>query len=106
MQELDEGQKLCGKPLLVADMGNWCVMEMNQQGKSALNGYEERGRDDEEVAGMLMEQSWCVGVHWRGYIEKKTGEWGAVDPFDETDGEVMEAIPACNRLTLKDENFG
>ena len=51
-------------------------MEMNQQGKSALKGYKVRGRKFEEAAGMFMEQSWCVEVHWWGYVEKKTGEGG------------------------------
>lgn len=36
VQELDEWQKLCGKPVLVADIRNWGATEMNTQRKSAL----------------------------------------------------------------------
>lgn len=79
VQECDGWQKLCGKPVLVAEIGNWCATEMNPQRKSALDGHEERGRDYGGTVGLLMNQKWCVGVHWFGYVKNKGGRgrgWG------------------------------
>lgn len=46
--------------------------------------------------------SGCIG----GDMLRRRRGRGVVDPFDETDGEITEAIPACNRSILKSENSG
>ena len=55
MQDVEELQKQCGKPVLVADIGNWCATAMNPQRASVLRGQRER----EEGRG-LCEHAWVV----------------------------------------------
>lgn len=99
IEDLEEWQKQRGKPVLVADIGNWCATAMNPQRASVLKGQRERGENYVSTLGILMRREWCVGVHWCGYVESR-GEgkgWGTVDPFDEPYAEMMDAVVGFNR---------
>ena len=98
VQDVEEWQKQCGKPVLVADIGNWCTTAMNPQRASVLRGQRERSEDYESTLGLLMGREWCVGFCWCGYVENRGGRgWGVVDPFDEPYGEMMDAVVVFNR---------
>ena len=78
IEDLEEWQKQRGKPVLVADIGNWCATAMNPQRASVLKGQRERGENYVTTLEFLMRREWCVGVHWCGYVESR-GEgkgWG------------------------------
>lgn len=75
VQDVEERQKHCGKPVLVADIGNWCATAMDPQRASALRGQRERREDYMSMLGLLMGREWCVGFCWCGYVENR-GEGG------------------------------
>jgi hypothetical protein len=85
VRDLEGWSERCGgKPVLVADIGNWCGTEMNPQQKSGLGSQRGRGEDYIECGRLLQEQSWCLGWRWCGYMENRGGRgWGIVDPYDE-----------------------
>jgi hypothetical protein len=46
VEDLKGWSEWCGgKPVLVADIGNWCATEMNPQRKSGLRSQKERAKD-------------------------------------------------------------
>lgn len=85
VRDLEGWSERCGgKPVLVADIGNWCGTEMNPQRKSGLGSQRGRDGDDVECGRLLQEQSWCLGWHWCGFMENQGGRgWAIVDPYDE-----------------------
>jgi len=102
VEDLDGWRKICGKPVLVVDIGNWCAVEMDPQRASGLKGQEEMGENYVKTLGMLMEQNWCVGYRWCGYIENKGGRgWGIVDPFDEPYEKMTVAVTEFSGSALE-----
>ena len=50
-------ERCSDKPVLVADIGNWCAADMNPQRKSGLKSQQERGEDYVECGRLVLEQS-------------------------------------------------
>ena len=97
-EDFQRWHELTGKPVLNADIGNWCSTRMNPQRASALESQQKRAADYALSLAPLMNQQWCVGWHWCGYIENKGGRgWGLVDPFDEPYSDLVETVTFVNQ---------
>ena len=71
IEDLQRWQSQCQKPVLVADIGNWCATEMNPHRRSALKTQKERGQDYVASLEDLVKQKWFIGLHWCWYIENQ-----------------------------------
>lgn len=65
-----------GKPVLLADIGNYCATKENPHRKSAIDGQRGRGEDYVETLKLLVNEPWFVGWHWCSYIENLARGWG------------------------------
>jgi hypothetical protein len=66
-----------GKPVLVADIGNFCPTHMNPKRTSAIKGGQrERGEDYVASLGDVLQEKWFVGWHWCSYVENTARGWG------------------------------
>ncbi|KAK4502070.1 hypothetical protein PRZ48_007881 [Zasmidium cellare] len=86
-----------GKPVLVADIANWCSTNHNPNRASALGDQRARGSDYAQVAEKLMAQGWCLGWHWCGYIENIGARgWGIISPLDEEYTDMIAEMRRAN----------
>ncbi len=66
-----------GKPVLLADIGNFCCTDRNPHRKSKiLDGQKGRGADYVQSLKALLDEPWFVGWHWCSYIENPARGWG------------------------------
>jgi hypothetical protein len=66
-----------GKPVLLADIGNFCPTPMNPRRTSAIHGGQrERGEDYAASIGSVLKEKWFLGWHWCSYIENEARGWG------------------------------
>lgn len=86
-----------GKPVLVADIGNWCATELNPNRISELSDQAARGEDYVAAASMLTEQPWLIGWHWCAYLENTARGWGLKDPWDEPYIELTGPMAEFNK---------
>jgi hypothetical protein len=102
VEDLKGWSERCGrKPVLVADIGNWCATEMNPKRKSGLRLQKERGEDYIESGRLLLEQPWCIDWHWCGYIENRGGRgWGIIDPYDEPYTDMTVMMKSCHKEVM------
>jgi hypothetical protein len=76
--KLEKWSHQCGgKPVLLADIGNFCPTETNPKRTSAIQGGQ-RGRGEDYVASLsaVLKEKWFVGWHWCSYIENEARGWG------------------------------
>lgn len=70
-------QQSGGKPVLLADIGNFCPTETNPRRTSVVKGgQQERGEDYCASLETLLKARWFVGWHWCSYIENEARGWG------------------------------
>lgn len=69
-------QQSGGKPVLLADIGNFCATERNPNRTSALKDQRERGEDYVASLDGLLQEDWFVGWHWCSYVENLARGWG------------------------------
>lgn len=82
-KSFEEGHAITGKPVLNADLGNWCATQMNPNRKTGLSSQAERGSNYVESLGELMKAPSVIGWHWCSYVENLGRGWGIKDPWDE-----------------------
>jgi hypothetical protein len=76
---LEGRSERCGeKPVLVADIEDWCGTEMNPQRKSGLGLQRRRGEDYVKCGRLLQELPRYLEWHWCGYVENRAVEGGAL----------------------------
>lgn len=96
--ELGQWQEATGKPVLIADIGNWAPTKMNPHRVSGIEDQSGRGLDYVESLSAVLEEPWFIGWHWCAYVENSGGRgWGIKDPWDEPYQEFVEAVRAFNR---------
>ena len=88
-----------GKPVLVADHGNWTATETNPQ-RVGLESHAARGQDYGRVLDAVRHEPWFAGLHWCGYVENLGRGWGVKDPYDEPYRDLTDAITEHNRRAL------
>jgi hypothetical protein len=94
--DLREWQQLTGKPVLIADIGNWVPTAMNPHRTSDMETHEERGEDYANGLATIMREPWIIGWHWCGYIENLGRGWGVKDPQDNFYTDMTGPLRAAN----------
>ncbi|TFB91445.1 agarase [Cryobacterium sp. HLT2-28] len=94
--DLRNWQQLTGKPVLIADIGNWVPTAMNPHRTSDMETQEERGQDYASGLATIMQEPWIVGWHWCGYIENLGRGWGIKDPQDNFYTDMTDPMRAAN----------
>ena len=76
--DLKEWSEKCGgKPVLLADIGNFCATERNPHRKSGIDdGQKGRGDDYVQSLTTVLGKPWFVGWHWCSYVENMARGWG------------------------------
>ena len=100
IDDLVRWREMCGgKPVLVADIGNWTPTARNP-GRVSLPDQAGRGQDYGETLATLLAQPWFVGWHWCSYLENDVRGWGLKDPWDEPYRELTDAVTVHNRTAV------
>ncbi|WP_038501617.1 hypothetical protein [Rhodoluna lacicola] len=82
ISDLRGWHEITGKPVLIADIGNWVPTEMNPHRTSDMSTHDERGQDYAYGLSRIMSEPWIIGWHWCGFIENLGRGWGMKDPQD------------------------
>jgi hypothetical protein len=70
-------KKSWGKPVLLADIGNFCPTEKNPDRTSAIiGGQKERGEDYVASITEVLNEKWFLGWHWYSYVANTARGWG------------------------------
>lgn len=96
LNDLRDWHHITGKPVLIADIGNWVPTAMNPHRTSDMTTHQERGRDYADGLATIMAEPWIVGWHWCGYIENLGRGWGIKDPQDNFYTAMTDAIGPAN----------
>jgi hypothetical protein len=94
---LDRAHELTGKPILIADTGNWCATTMNPQRASDIPDQAGRAEHYVRTISAFARRPWCLGWNWCGYVENLARGVGIKDPFDEPYGDFTEPVARFNR---------
>jgi hypothetical protein len=86
-----------GKPILLADIGNWTATELNPNRVSPLASQAERAADYCAAIGAVVGEPWLVGWHWCAYVENTARGWGVKDPYDEPYEDFIGPVRDFNR---------
>ncbi len=101
IDDLRRWYELTGKPVVVADIGNWVPTEMNPHRISDMKTQAERGADYANGLARAAQEPWIIGWHWCGYIENLGRGWGIKDPFDEFYTDMTDQIRIANAEASK-----
>ncbi|WP_459975851.1 hypothetical protein, partial [Nocardioides pyridinolyticus] len=74
-----------GKPVLLADVGNWTPTTLSPHRTSALESQADRASDFVAALEPLLAEPWFLGWHWCGYVENTARGLG-------TEGSVGRAV--------------
>ncbi|MFM7014626.1 MAG: agarase [Actinomycetota bacterium] len=96
ISDLKGWHELTGKPVLIADIGNWVPTEMNPHRTSDMTTHEERGEDYAFGLERIMQEPWMLGWHWCGYIENLGRGWGMKDPNDNFYTPMTDQLRSAN----------
>ena len=96
IEDLRRWHELTGKPVVIADIGNWVPTEMNPHRTSDMHTHAERGEDYANGLAKVMAEPWIIGWHWCGYIENLGRGWGIKDPQDEFYTDMTDQIRDAN----------
>jgi len=86
-----------GKPVLIADIGNWCATEHNPQRVSDLADQAARAADYVAAFEAVVDEPWLIGWHWCAYVENYTRGWGLKSPEDEAYAAFVDPVGAFNK---------
>ena len=86
-----------GKPVLIADIGNFTPTTLNPNRVSDIEDQGGRARDYVGSIGAVIEEPWFVGWHWCSYVENTARGWGIKDPWDEPYRDFVEPVKQFNR---------
>jgi hypothetical protein len=90
-------QQRCDKPVLIADVGNWCATAHNPRRASALSDQSARAADYVAAFGAVVDEPWLIGWHWCSYLENYTRGWGLKSPEDDAYDDLVLPIAEFNR---------
>jgi hypothetical protein len=86
-----------GKPVVVADIGNWTPTELNPHRTSAIPDQAGRAADYAATLDALRSEPWFAGWHWCAYVENTGRGWGLKDPWDEPYRDFTDPLADINR---------
>jgi hypothetical protein len=85
-----------GKPVVVADIGNWTPTELNPHRTSPIADQAGRAADYAATLDLLRSEPWFAGWHWCSYVENTGRGWGLKDPWDEPYREFTDSLADIN----------
>lgn len=94
--DLAHWNEYTGKPVLIADIGNWCASESNPHRGSDLRDQRHRGEDYVGAFDAVADEPWFVGWHWCAYVENFARGWGLKDPQDRAYDDLVSQVQAFN----------
>lgn len=97
ISDLRRWHELTGKPVVIADIGNWVPTDLNPHRTSDMETQAERGEDYAHGLATAMAEPWIIGWHWCGYIENLGRGWGIKDPYDEFYSDMTDRIREANQ---------
>jgi hypothetical protein len=86
-----------GKPVVIADIGNWTPTLLNPHRTSDIP--DQAGRADDYAAALaaVRGEPWFAGWHWCAYVENTGRGWGLKDPWDEPYRDLTDPLTEINR---------
>ncbi|PRY41566.1 agarase [Umezawaea tangerina] len=93
---LDQLHDTTGKPILIADTGNWCATPTSPHRASDIPDQRTRAKHYIETIGRYAEHPWLLGWHWCGYLENPSRGVGMKDPYDEPYRDFVEPVAEFN----------
>jgi hypothetical protein len=96
IEDLKNWHEITGKPVLIADIGNWVPTSMNPHRTSDMDTHQERGEDYAKGLTRILQEPWIVGWHWCGFIENLGRGWGMKDPQDNFYTEMTDQLRTAN----------
>lgn len=98
--DLGAWHEACGKPVLIADIANWCPTRHNPHRASAIPDQASRAADYVAMFEEVADEPWLIGWLWCSYIENFSRGWGLKDPEDEAYLDFVEPVAQFNRKFL------
>lgn len=95
-EQIDRWHERTGRPVLIADTGNWCPTVMNPGRTGSARDQAERGRGYAMLAETFTGRDWCLGWHWCSWLENPHRGFGLKDPWDEPYTELIEVAREIN----------
>lgn len=98
--DLARWQRRCDKPVVIADIGNYCATRHNPQRVSPL--VDQRARAEDYVAAFeaVADEPWLIGWHWCSYVENYSRGWGLKDPEDDPYDDFVRPVREFNESFL------
>jgi len=90
----------CGKPVLIADIGNWCATRHSPHRVTELPDQRARAEDYVAMFEAVADEPWLIGWHWCSYHENSSRGFGLKDPEDEAYDDLVGPIRDINTLVL------
>ncbi|WP_158168417.1 agarase [Mycolicibacterium smegmatis] len=85
-----------GRPVLIADTGNWCPTVMRPDRTGWASDQRDRGAGYAAAAEAFTARPWCLGWHWCGWLENPHRGFGLKDPWDEPYTDLTEVVRQTN----------
>ncbi|MFI1920468.1 agarase [Nocardia sp. NPDC020380] len=95
-----------GKPILIADTGNWCATPTSPHRASDIPDQRGRATHYQRTITAYASRPWLLGWHWCGYLENPARGVGMKDPSDEPYLEFTEPVTEFNQATTADLGHG
>lgn len=96
VRRLRAWHRYTGKPVLLADIGNWTPTTLNPHRTSALESQAARASDYVAALEPLLAEPWFLGWHWCGYVENTARGWGLKDPWDDPYADLVPPVRELN----------
>ncbi|MFD9734654.1 agarase [Umezawaea sp. NPDC059074] len=97
---IDGWHERTGRPVLIADTGNWCPTTMSPDRTGSARDQAERGVGYAMVAENFAARPWCLGWHWCGWVENPHRGFGLKDPWDEPYRDLVDVVTETNARLL------
>lgn len=95
-EDLARWHEETGKPIIIADIGNWTPTELNPHRVSGIDDQAGRGEDYVAAISSVIDEPWFLGWHWCAYVENTGRGWGIKDPWDEPYSDFTAPVTEFN----------
>jgi hypothetical protein len=96
-EELAQWQQITDKPVIIADIGNWCQTCMNPNRVSDIKDQAGRAADYIASLSSVLNEPWFLGWHWCAHLENKARGWGIKDPYDVPYADFINPVKEFNK---------
>lgn len=98
IEQLSEWQSYTEKPVIIADMANWCPTKLNpDKNKAGIETQTDRADEYISTINSFIKEPWFLGWHWSGYVENTARGWGIKDPWDKPYEEFINPVREFNK---------